>query len=140
VISWRPPYAFLFPSFPNICRNQTDICVQFREAHEEVALPRHSPHIFILCRLRPFVSLYKLIVTPIVAFLTDTSVLETLVPATAEVDRIFDHPLEALLDQSLAADLDLVPKDSRDWPYQDDLHVCHALTDVLQLFSLRTCS
>ncbi|TDL16497.1 hypothetical protein BD410DRAFT_795352 [Rickenella mellea] len=96
----------------------------FREAHEEVALPRHTypPAIHPLCLLRPFVSLHKLLVTPVVAYLSDLSVLENLSPSDGEVDRIFDHPLEAILDPSLAAHLKLVPRGSEHWPYDTEYH------------------
>lgn len=97
---------------------------QMREAEEEVGLPRDSPHVHVLCGLGPFVSKYKILVTPIVAFLTDLSVLEVLKASESEVDRIFSHSLEAILDPILAgADLDLVPIGSADWPYDVEYHV-----------------
>lgn len=60
-----------------------------------------------------------------IAVLTDPSILDNLKPSEAEVDRIFDHPLQAILDPSLAAKEQLVPKGSDDWPYVDaEYHVC----------------
>ncbi|TBU54543.1 NUDIX hydrolase domain-like protein [Dichomitus squalens] len=94
----------------------------YREAHEEVGLPRHYPHVYTVCTLRPYIASSKLLVTPVVALLTDLSILDTLVPSPGEVDRIFDHPLEAILDPSLAAKENLAPKGSEDWPYEDDFH------------------
>ena len=61
--------------------------------------------------------------TPVVAFLMDLSLLENLTPCEGEVDAIFEHPLEAILDPSLASDLPLVEKGGENWPYETDLHV-----------------
>jgi peroxisomal coenzyme A diphosphatase NUDT7 len=100
--------------------------MQFREANEEVAFPLCSPHVHTLCTLEPFVSPNRLLVTPVVAFLDDVSVLEELRAAPGEVARIFDHPLEALLDpELLLRDLEekLVSRGSEDWPYETELHV-----------------
>jgi len=94
----------------------------YREAHEEVGLPRNSHHVHTLCLLRPFLSLHGLVVTPIVAFSTDLGPLENLTPCEGEVDAIFQHPLEALLDPKLSSTLPLVPKGSENWPYEDDFH------------------
>jgi peroxisomal coenzyme A diphosphatase NUDT7 len=63
------------------------------------------------------------VVTPVVAFLDDLSVLEELRAAPGEVSHIFDHPLEALLDPELARKEALVPLDSEHWPYEEELHV-----------------
>ncbi|EGN99048.1 hypothetical protein SERLA73DRAFT_181831 [Serpula lacrymans var. lacrymans S7.3] len=93
-----------------------------REAHEEVALPLSSPHVHTLCLLRPFLSASQLLVTPVVALLTDISILDLLEPSPAEVDRIFDHPLEAILDPSLAKYEPLVPKQSEHWPYETEYY------------------
>ncbi|CDO76996.1 hypothetical protein BN946_scf184298.g23 [Trametes cinnabarina] len=94
----------------------------YREAHEEVGLPRHYPHTHTICTLRPYISSAKLLVTPVVALLTDLSVMNTFVPSPGEVDRIFDHPLEAILDPPLAAKEDLAPKGSADWPYEEEFY------------------
>ncbi|KAH8117777.1 hypothetical protein DFH11DRAFT_1740887 [Phellopilus nigrolimitatus] len=103
-------------------RTQTIIATAFREANEEVGLPQNLASVYVLCVLRPFISQYRLIVTPVVAFLTDLSILDTLTPCEDEVDAIFEHPLEAVLDPSLAIDMPLVEKGSDNWPYDDDLH------------------
>ena len=97
--------------------------IQYREANEEVALPLDSPHVHTLCTLEPFVSQFKVVVTPVVAYLDDVSVLEALRAEPSEVARIFDHPLEALLDPKLAREERLVPIGCDDWPYEDELHV-----------------
>ncbi|KAH9029876.1 NUDIX hydrolase domain-like protein [Lactarius pseudohatsudake] len=94
----------------------------FREANEEVAFPLHSSHVHILCTLDPFVSQYKVIVTPVVALLDDVSILDDLRAAPGEVAHIFDHPVEALLDPELARDEKLVPVGSEDWPYESGLY------------------
>jgi hypothetical protein len=82
-----------------------------------------SPHVHTLCTLEPCVSQFKVVVTPVVAYLDDVSVLDALHAAPGEVARIFDHPLEALLDPELAREEGLVPIGSDDWPYQEELHV-----------------
>jgi coenzyme A diphosphatase NUDT7 len=99
--------------------------IQFREANEEVAFPLCSPHVHTLCTLEPFVSTNRVLVTPVIVFLDDTSVLEELRAAPREVARIFDHPLEALLDPELLRDSEdeLVPLGSEDWSYETELHV-----------------
>lgn len=99
--------------------------VKYREAFEEVSLPLHSSSIHTLCLLQPFLSQYRLVVTPVVALLTDLSILDNLVPAEGEVARIFDYPLEALLDPNLASKEPLVEKGSEDWPYDAELHVIY---------------
>ncbi|KAF8162477.1 NUDIX hydrolase domain-like protein [Mycena galopus ATCC 62051] len=61
--------------------DESDITVMqtaYREAHEEVGLPLNSPDIRTLGTLRPFISLHRLVVTPVVALLTDPSVISTL--------------------------------------------------------------
>ena len=68
-------------------------------------------------------SLHKLVVVPVVAFLSDLSVLQALRPCSGEVDRIFDHPLEAILDPTISSRLDLAPKGSDHWLYHTDYHV-----------------
>lgn len=98
-------------------------CLKYREANEEVSLPRISPHIHTLgtLDLHPF---HNLVVTPVVALLTDISVLDQLVPHKGEVDHIFSHPVEAFLNPSLAADLEpLVPHGSKYWPHESRYHV-----------------
>ena len=76
-----------------------------------------------MCLLRPSLSKYRLIVTPVVAFLSDLSVLESLTPCEGEVDKIFDHPLEAVLDPSLAKGLQLAEEGGENWPYPEELYV-----------------
>ncbi|CAL1715944.1 unnamed protein product [Somion occarium] len=100
----------------------------YREANEEVGLPLDSPHIHTVCLLRPYTSSSRLLVTPVVALLTDTSILRNLTRCEDEVDRIFDHPLEAMLDPSLASEEPLVKKGSEDWLYKSDYH---NFTDIL---------
>ncbi|KAI0774998.1 NUDIX hydrolase domain-like protein [Trametes elegans] len=94
----------------------------YREANEEVGLPRHYPHAHTICTLRPYISSAKLLVTPVVSLLTEPSIIETFTPSPGEVDRIFDHPLEAVLDPSLASKEKLSPKGGPDWPYEEELY------------------
>ena len=70
-------------------------------------------------------SVYNVMVTPVVAYLDDVSVLEGLCAAPSEVAHIFEPPLEALLDPELAAGEGLVPLGSDNWPYEAGLHVGH---------------
>ncbi|KAF7351408.1 Nudix hydrolase domain-containing protein [Mycena sanguinolenta] len=100
---------------------QTAASPQYREAHEEVALPLNSPLIRTLGTLRPFVSLHGLIVTPVVALLADPSIISTLKAAEAEVAGIFTHPLEAILDPALSRKEPLVSP-GEDWIYDTELH------------------
>lgn len=105
--------------------DETDVeivATAYREAHEEVGLPLNSPHIYTLCLLRPFLSSSKLFVTPVVAFLTDLSILDNLRANPTEVDCIFSHPLEAILDPTIARKEALVPIGSEHWPYEVELH------------------
>lgn len=57
------------------------------------------------------------------ALLDDLTVLDGLKACEGEVDHIFDHPLEALLDPELARKEKLVPRGSEHWPYEEELHV-----------------
>ncbi|KAK0193620.1 NUDIX hydrolase domain-like protein [Armillaria mellea] len=81
----------------------------YREAHEEVGLPLDCPYIETLCTFEPFLSLHRLLVTPVVALLTDNSILDGLTASEGEVSRIFSHPLEALLDPIINTTDSLVP-------------------------------
>ncbi|KAI0784450.1 NUDIX hydrolase domain-like protein [Abortiporus biennis] len=94
----------------------------YREAFEEVGLPLQSPQMHTICVLRPFISSAKLLVTPVVSLLTNLSLLDNLKRSESEVDRIFDHPLEAILDPSIVAKEPLVEKGSEDWPYDTELY------------------
>ncbi|KAJ7185840.1 NUDIX hydrolase domain-like protein [Mycena filopes] len=93
----------------------------YREAHEEVGLPLNSPHIHTLATLQPFISLHKLVVTPVIALLDDPSIISTLQASPHEVAHIFSHPLEAILDPSLARKESLVSA-GEDWIYDTELH------------------
>ena len=76
-------------------------------------------------------SLYHLAVTPVAAFLTDLSILDSLKPNPGEVDEIFDHPLEAILSPELAETIGatgtkpLSEYGSANWPYKPEYHVNH---------------
>ncbi len=100
----------------------------------------NHPAVHTLCALRPFFAVSKLLVTPVVAVLTDPSVLCSLTPCESEVDVIFDHPLEALLDPTLSAQERLVEIKSELWPAEEEYHVCASPTyfcgNPLMLFIL----
>lgn len=82
-----------------------------------------SPFIHTLGLLYPFISLHKILVTPVIAFLSKPDLLSTLTSAEGEVSNIFSHPLEAILDPSLAKREALVPIGSEDWPYESEVYV-----------------
>ena len=86
-------------------------------------MPLNSSSTHTLCILRPFLSSAKLLVTPVVAVLDDPSILGGLRPSEGEVDRIFTHPLDAILDPTLAAHEPLVEKGSDDWLYDPEYYV-----------------
>ncbi|KAF8907366.1 NUDIX hydrolase domain-like protein [Gymnopilus junonius] len=104
------------PSDPNLT------FTAFREANEEVDLPLSSPFVHTLGLLYPFISLHKILVTPVIAFLSNPDLLSALIPAEGEVSHIFTHPLEAILDPSFAKREDLVPIGSEDWPYETEVY------------------
>jgi peroxisomal coenzyme A diphosphatase NUDT7 len=82
-----------------------------------------SPAIYTLGRLEPFISLHRLFVTPIIAFLAQPAILKSLKASEGEVAQIFNHPLEAILDPTLVNRKTLVAIGSEDWPYQSDVYV-----------------
>lgn len=66
------------------------------------------------------------------------SVLAHLKASEAEVDHIFDHPLEAVLNPSLASKEPLVAVGSENWPYDVEFHVSmynSSVQDVLNAYS-----
>ncbi|KAJ7668036.1 NUDIX hydrolase domain-like protein, partial [Mycena rosella] len=94
----------------------------YREAYEEVGLPLDSPEIHTLATLQPFISLHRLVVTPVIALLTDASIISTLKAAEDEVSHIFSHPLEAILDPIIARKEPLVSPGTEDWIYDTEFH------------------
>ncbi|KIJ52653.1 hypothetical protein M422DRAFT_223313 [Sphaerobolus stellatus SS14] len=101
-----------------------------REANEEIGLPTNLKGLHFLCYIRPFISLYRILVTPIVMLLTDLSVLDRLEPSVEEVDHIFDHPLEAILDPNLVANYPLAEKGSELWPYETEFYATNDNIDT----------
>lgn len=93
-----------------------------REANEEVGLPESQVH--LLCTLPPFPSKYKLLVVPVVALLPNVSILTSLERSVHEVEALFFHRLDALLDPSVAltSGIGLAEKGSSNWPYEDDAY------------------
>ncbi|KAF9526367.1 NUDIX hydrolase domain-like protein [Crepidotus variabilis] len=103
------------------------IAAALREANEEVSLPVGSPYVHIIGELEPFISLHKLLVTPVIAYLSSPrSVLSSLVASECEVSQIFSHPLEAILNPKLVTeqlvDEQLVEMGSENWIYETELH------------------
>lgn len=101
---------------------------KYREAIEEVGLPLDHPDVQTLCLLRPFIAWTRsfVLVTPVVALLTDLSILSELRPAEGEVDLIFDHLLSAILDPSMSKSEPLVALNSELWPSSDHFYVSTA--------------
>ncbi|KAF8588897.1 hypothetical protein K439DRAFT_1334285 [Ramaria rubella] len=125
------PFETAFPGGKIDNNDDGVIAAAFREANEEVGLPVNCSDILVLCRLQPFVSLFKILVTPVVALLTNLSVLESLTPSPEEVDHIFDHPLEAILDPNLAANEPLSLKGEANWPYTTDFYSTSDSTNTI---------
>ncbi|KAG6827670.1 hypothetical protein H0H92_010834 [Tricholoma furcatifolium] len=94
----------------------------YREAHEEVGLPLNSPDIHTIAVLEPSISMYKIVVVPIVAILTRPSLLKELKAEESEVACIFTHPLRAVLDPIIARSEPLVDIGTEDWPYEVELY------------------
>ncbi|KAK7056247.1 hypothetical protein VNI00_002799 [Paramarasmius palmivorus] len=110
----------------------------FREANEEIALPLPGcvkekgkgteESIHVLCTLDPFLSLHGLLVTPVIALLSDISVLQHLKASEEEVSRIFSHPLRAVLDpvtyfaSGIGSKMLLAERGSEDWIYDPEYH------------------
>lgn len=88
-----------------------------------MGLPLNCPDIHTIALLEPFVSLHRLVVTPVVAILTRPPILGNLKAAQAEVACIFTHPLKAILDPAAAGGEPLVAIGSEDWPYNTELYV-----------------
>ncbi|QRW18079.1 NUDIX family hydrolase [Rhizoctonia solani] len=78
-----------------------------REAHEEVGLSYDHPQLHILTTLAPFLSQFRLLVTPVIGWATGPEFLQELKANESEVDEIWDHPLEA---------------GTEGWPYESDIY------------------
>ncbi|KAG8978163.1 hypothetical protein FRC05_011279 [Tulasnella sp. 425] len=112
----------------------TPIRTAFREADEEIALPVPpnplATHIQVLTLLPTQLSLFRLLVTPVVAFCHRPDlILPTLKANEAEVAGIFDHPLEGFLDpEVMKRDVESLVEKGEDWIYEDELHSTTDLT------------
>lgn len=93
----------------------------YREAYEEVNLPLACPHIHTLGILEPH-AFHSLAVTPVVALLTNSQILNSLQNEKREVDHIFTHPLKAIIDPTLAAAEPLVVHGSDYWTFDTKYH------------------
>ncbi|KAF9527106.1 NUDIX hydrolase domain-like protein [Crepidotus variabilis] len=113
-------------ALPGGMRDETDgdlIHTARREALEEVSLPFWSPHVHTLGTLDPHM-FYNLTVIPVIALLTDNTLLLDLRPRPQEVEHIFTHSLEAFLDPNLAQthQSNLVDQGSGYWPFESKYH------------------
>nr|XP_018265343.1 uncharacterized protein I303_01708 [Kwoniella dejecticola CBS 10117]OBR87501.1 hypothetical protein I303_01708 [Kwoniella dejecticola CBS 10117] len=103
-----------------------------REAFEEVGLPLDHPSIHPLTILEQVMTILPLnshmknhiVVTPVVCFISDTSLLKDLVPNPDEVDAIFTHPLKGCLTGTLDEkdSLGLVDVGGEWWPHEEEYH------------------
>ncbi|KAJ1307668.1 hypothetical protein OPQ81_001761 [Rhizoctonia solani] len=98
-----------------------------REAHEEVGLAYGHPHVHILTTLPPFLSQFRLLVTPVVGWATSPDFMQELKANEGEVDQIWDHPLEAVLSPELVRQPGvlsgpLAEKNTEGWPYESDVY------------------
>ncbi|CAE7199667.1 unnamed protein product [Rhizoctonia solani] len=98
-----------------------------REAHEEVGLSYDHPHVHVLTTLAPFLSQFRLLVTPVIAWATGSEFINELKANESEVDEIWDHPLEAVLSPELVRQpgvlsRSLAEKNTEGWPYESDVY------------------
>ncbi|EUC57191.1 NUDIX domain protein, partial [Rhizoctonia solani AG-3 Rhs1AP] len=81
-----------------------------REAHEEVGLAYDHPHVHVLTTLAPFISQFRLLITPIIAWATSSE---------------FMHELKAnekLVHQPGVLSRPLAEKNTEGWPYESDVY------------------
>lgn len=112
-----------------------------REAFEETGLPLDPAHpsIHPLTTLKPFLSKYNLVVHPHVVFVSDEGVIDRLKASPDEVDRIWELPLESVLDLEFWEKQQeewrgtLSKKGSEDWLYEEDVY---STSDIPWLVSL----
>jgi len=108
----------------HLFEKHSDFLKQFRETFEEVQLPLNCSDVHLIGIYEPFLSLHKLLVTPVYALLTRIELLGELRGSEREVSKIFTHPLEALLDPQLSQhEHSLVALGSEDWPYDSTYYV-----------------
>ncbi|TXT13163.1 hypothetical protein VHUM_01564 [Vanrija humicola] len=125
-------------ALPGGQRDATDPSAAFnarREAYEEVGLPASHPSVHMLTVLDPILTVlplnapfkHHIVVTPVVAFIDDPALVDTLVPNPDEVDCIFDHPLGAVWtgEPEDAAKPGLVEHGGEWWPHGEDYHRMH---------------
>ncbi|KJA19490.1 hypothetical protein HYPSUDRAFT_69235 [Hypholoma sublateritium FD-334 SS-4] len=94
----------------------------YREAFEEVGLPLDCPYVHTLGTLHPFISLHKILVTPILALLSKPELVGLLEPSPHEVSCIFSHPLEAILEPGIVKFDPLTEIGSENWPYESEVY------------------
>ncbi|KAG8752049.1 hypothetical protein FRC14_007404 [Serendipita sp. 396] len=128
--------------------DQDSVSTALREAYEECGLDPSSSSLHLISQLPPFLSQWKLLVTPVVVFIDNAACVDDLKPGVGEVDRIFSHPLEAVLDPSLVLTLNepLSEKGSEDWPYVEELYATSDTTwtqmrgSAYRMHRVRTCA
>ncbi|GMK54366.1 hypothetical protein CspeluHIS016_0109520 [Cutaneotrichosporon spelunceum] len=123
-----------------------------REAFEEAGLPLTSPHVHVLTVLDPVLTVLPMnahlknhiVVTPVVAFISDPELVNTLRPNPEEVECIFDHPLKAIhtgvVEGELADNLNL--SDTNWWPGPTEFHSLEDVTGSTgsyRMHRFRTC-
>ncbi|KAL7419386.1 hypothetical protein Q5752_006224 [Cryptotrichosporon argae] len=101
-----------------------------REAFEEVGLPpiphRHIHHLTVLDPVLTVLPLNAhmknhIVVIPVVCFLSDPAIIDTLARNPDEVDDIFTHPLRGCLDGEVD-EPGLSTPGGPNWPFEEDQH------------------
>ncbi|CUA72629.1 hypothetical protein RSOLAG22IIIB_10201 [Rhizoctonia solani] len=78
-----------------------------REAHEEVGLAYDHPQVHILTTLAPFLSQFRLLVTPVIAWATNSEFIQEL-KANESESGVLSRPL--------------AEKNTEGWPYESDVY------------------
>ncbi len=68
--------------------------------------------------------MHKILVTPVLALLSKSELVNSLAPSPQEVSHIFHHPLEAILDPGIAKHGPLT-EIGENWPYESEVYVCY---------------
>eukprot|EP00884_Botryococcus_braunii_P014051 jgi/Botrbrau1/22647/Bobra.176_1s0069.1 len=102
-----------------------DVHTALREAEEEIGLTTSC--VSILGCLRPFLSLHKLSVTPVIGVVPH-SCRSSLRPSEAEVDAVFDVPLDVFLRESASHSYKDVTWRNEGLPYRIHFFEYHGFT------------
>ncbi|WOO85095.1 Nudix hydrolase 15, mitochondrial [Vanrija pseudolonga] len=122
-------------ALPGGQRDATDPSAAFnarREAYEEVGLPASHASVHMLTVLDPILTVlplnapfkHHIVVTPVVAFIDDPALVDSLTPNPDEVDCIFDHPLGAVWTGEPEDEVKtgLATHGGEWWPHGEDYH------------------